>query len=228
MTRYVDPEKPPFRVSWVLMGSRVVSSSAKLAWMRQWPLDNSEKGCFASPELLGALIGVSGETAGELRTFLRKVGLLVRGPAGWKVRFPAECIPSERPSFEELHRLRDQLDGLLTVRVSTSPGENSGSHPVKSPVAPSPIAGTIAGGASSREGGRGESSSHRNGQNDQQLALSSLVISVEDGGQSEKPPVNLEQQTGRTDVQSGSMQGAQDPEWVAQKEQARRARGRIA
>jgi hypothetical protein len=134
-------------------------------------------------------------------------------------------VPGESPSFEELQRLRDQLDGVLALRLSTSTGENAESKPVKSPVPPSPIAGSIAGGASLREGGRGESSPPRNGQNDQQLALPAVTLSVVEG---EKTAVDSQQETERGDPESGAAPGAQDPEWLLQKERARWVRGRMA
>ena len=210
-------EKPPFRASWILIGSRVVNPVPFKLWMRMHPLDHGEKGCHASAELLASLIGSQADVVSAARLELERYGLLERIPGGrypaWHVRFPADCIPDqERPSFEVQKALRDRLDLILAERRHSGkspesprqiPGVDPPPHTGKSPESIGQIIGSIAGGASRGEGvGDGDSRSPK-GLKDPQLLLSAVTLSGVDGGLKEKTAVDAQQETGREDSQSG-------------------------
>jgi len=227
MTPSLDPEKPPFEATWILMASHVVPSTAFKVWVRTWPLDSGPRGCYASVELIGALTGTAARTVEELRRWLADAGLLLRVSAGryagWKVRFPAECLPSEKkPAFEVVKALAARLDGILMSNLREAEARRleaqatrdpvdyestfESTPPTANPVISRSLVTPIAGGAFAREGVGDESSLRPKGLKDQPLTLALLQIS--DGGKEERPAVDSQQGTERE-----KKEGPDSPEW---------------
>lgn len=117
--------RPPYQVVEVLSASAVLPDALFKLWRRQWPLDDSERGCFLTAERMAPLLGWATVKVERGRRDLVRYGLLDRlggrQHPGWRCFVPEWAWPDEkRPPFELVIRLAARLDPWLVERWATS------------------------------------------------------------------------------------------------------------
>lgn len=141
----------------VIWAATRLSLSEKVVWYRDWTLDNGgDRGCYASPEMLGRMLGGS-LTAGTIETTrYRLVKLKLHEPVkqgratvGWLATLPAECRARGTKDVgecafkldEHVRRMGIQLAESVelngdSTHIAQAPGGGVGGVPSKDVVKP--------------------------------------------------------------------------------------------
>lgn len=111
--------KLPFSATRVVKASRVLSWGAKAVWLEDWALDQGPEGAWISAANLAARLGMSKDNVEQQRRRLRDWGLyhVVRREGarsdGWCPQLPVLCIPSTRPTPDQIMTCATHLDAIL-------------------------------------------------------------------------------------------------------------------